>query len=94
MAIDTTVHHPIHASTHTTRGVGATAAEAQKVRFIRERYMISRSYFIPFVCETYGAYARSRGTRRAATTSSTRNSSASTGRASPVAVQGGNLVAI
>ena len=55
VVIDTTVHHPIHASAHTTRGVAAKAAEAQKVRFIRERYMISGGHFIPFSLETYGA---------------------------------------
>jgi hypothetical protein len=54
VVIDTTVRHPIHGSSHETRGAAAAAAEKDKVDWISTRYTISKENIIPFAIETFG----------------------------------------
>ena len=54
IAINMTIRHVTHGSSHEIRGASAAAAEKDKVRFITDRYTMPKADTIPFVLETSG----------------------------------------
>jgi hypothetical protein len=54
LAIDTTVRHPTHGSSHTTPGAAAKAGAKEKRTWISARYTVPEHTITPFALETHG----------------------------------------